>query len=62
MALIDYILSRRSIRKYEKKVNQPLKIPDKWKVVALLTLDYPAEQPKQRKKKAIEKMFSQNTF
>ena len=62
MALIDYILSRRSIRKYEKIVNQLLKIPDKWKVVALLTLGYPAEQPKQRKKKAIEKMFSQNTF
>ena len=43
----------------EKKVKQLLKIPDKWKVVALLTLGYPAEQPKQRKKKAIEKMFSQ---
>lgn len=46
----------------EKKVKQLLKIPDKWKVVALITLGYPAEQPKQRKKKTTEKMFSQNTF
>ncbi|HUU86347.1 MAG TPA: nitroreductase family protein [Candidatus Glassbacteria bacterium] len=46
----------------EKKVKQLLKIPDKWKVVALITLGYPAEQPKKRKKKTTEKMFSQNTF
>jgi nitroreductase len=39
-----------------------LKIPDKWKFVALLTLGYPAEQPKQRKKKPFEKMFSFNSF
>ena len=46
----------------EKKIKQLLKIPDKWKVVALITLGYPAEQPKKRKKKTTEKMFSQNTF
>jgi nitroreductase len=46
----------------EKKVKELLKIPDKWKFVALLTFGYPAEQPKQRKKKPYEKMFSFNSF
>jgi nitroreductase len=46
----------------EKKVKELLKIPDKWKVVAVLTFGYPAEQPKQRKKKPLEKMFSFNNF
>jgi nitroreductase len=46
----------------EKKVKESLKIPDKWKVVALLTIGYPAEQPKPRKKKPIEELFSFNTF
>jgi len=46
----------------EKKVKELLKIPDKWKFVALLTFGYPAEQPKQRKKKPFEKMFSFNSF
>ena len=46
----------------EEKVKELLKIPDKWKVVALLTLGYPAEQPKPRKKKPFEEMFSFNKF
>ena len=46
----------------EKKVKEHLKIPDKWKVVALITLGYPAEHPNKRKKKLIKKMFSQNSF
>jgi len=46
----------------EKKVKEQLKIPEKWKVVALITLGYPAEQPKERKKKPIKKMFSLNRF
>jgi len=46
----------------ENKVKESLKVPDKWKVVALLTLGYPAEQPKQRKKKPIGELFSFNTF
>ena len=46
----------------EEKVKELLKIPDKWKFVALLTLGYPAEQPKQRKKKSFKKMFSFNSF
>ena len=46
----------------EKKVKEFLSIPDKWKVVAVLTFGYPAEQPKQRKKKPFDKMFSFNSF
>lgn len=46
----------------EKKTKKTLMIPDNWKVVALLTLGYPKENPKQRKKKTIEKMFSTNRF
>jgi nitroreductase len=46
----------------EEKVKEMLKIPDKWKVVALITLGYPAEQPKPRKKKPFEELFSFNSF
>ena len=46
----------------EEKVKELLKIPDKWKIVALLTFGYPAEKPEQRKKKPFEKMFSFNSF
>ena len=46
----------------EEKVKELLKIPEKWKVVALITLGYPAEQPKPRKKKSFEDMFSFNSF
>jgi nitroreductase len=46
----------------EEKVKNLLKIPDKWKVVALLTLGYPAEQPERRKKKPVEELFSFNSF
>ena len=46
----------------EKEIKKLLKIPDKWKFVGLLTLGYPAEQPKQRKKKQFEKLFSFNSF
>ena len=46
----------------EKKVKENLKIPEKWKVVALITMGYPAEQPKPRKKKSFKKMFSFNRF
>jgi nitroreductase len=46
----------------EEKVKEMLKIPDKWKVVALITFGYPAEQPKPRKKKPFEELFSFNSF
>jgi len=46
----------------EDKVKQLLKIPNDWTVVALITFGYPAEQPKPRKKKSIEKLVSYNKF
>ncbi len=46
----------------EEKVKELLKIPGKWKVVALVTFGYPTEQPKPRKKKSFEEMFSFNSF
>jgi nitroreductase len=46
----------------EKRVKELLKIPDKWKVVALVTLGYPSEQPKPKKKKAFEELFNFNSF
>jgi nitroreductase len=46
----------------EQKVKELLKIPDNWKVVALLPLGYPAETPKQRKKKQKDELFSYNQF
>lgn len=46
----------------EEKVKELLKIPDKWKVGALITFGYPAEQPKPRKKKPFEELFSFNSF
>ena len=46
----------------EEKVKELLKIPDKWKVVALVTLGYPAEQPKSKKKKSFEDLFRFNKF
>ena len=46
----------------EEKVKELLKIPDRWKFVALLTLGFPAEQPKPRKKKQFEDLFNFNSF
>ena len=46
----------------EDNVKQLLEIPDKWKVVALVSLGYPAEQPQPRKKKPIEELVSYNKF
>ncbi|KON30148.1 hypothetical protein AC480_01815 [miscellaneous Crenarchaeota group archaeon SMTZ1-55] len=46
----------------ENRVQQLLKIPNKWKVVALVSFGYPAEQPKQRRKKSITELVSFNGF
>jgi nitroreductase len=46
----------------EGKVKKLLKIPDKYKFVALVTLGYPAEQPKPKKKKPLEELFNFNRF
>jgi nitroreductase len=46
----------------EEKVKELLRIPDEWKVVALVTLGYPAEQPKAIKKKPLKELFGFNSF
>ena len=46
----------------EKKVKDLLKIPKAWKVVALVSLGYPAETPKIRKKKPANDLFGINQF
>jgi nitroreductase len=46
----------------EQKVKEMLRIPKDWKVVALVTLGYPSEQPKPKKKKSIEELFNFNSF
>jgi nitroreductase len=46
----------------EQKVKDKLQIPESWKVVALLSLGYPAENPGPRKKKKRSDLFSFNNF
>jgi len=46
----------------EQKVKDLLKIPKDWKVVALVSLGYPAETPKVRKKKHANDLFGINQF
>ena len=46
----------------EEKVRQLLNIPDRWKVVALVSFGYPAEQPQPKRKKPIEEIVSYNKF
>src|SRR5512136_206606 len=46
----------------EEKIKELLRIPDKWKIVALITFGYPAERPKPRKKKPFEELSSFNSF
>ncbi len=46
----------------EDSAKKFLNIPDKWKVVALVTFGYPAEQPKPRNKKSFEELFSFEKF
>jgi len=46
----------------EQKTKKALNVPEDWKVVALLTLGYPAESPNERKKKSIEELFGTNQF
>ncbi len=46
----------------ENKVKKLLKIPDKYKVVALLTIGYPAEQPLRKPRVNIEEIYSINQY
>jgi nitroreductase len=46
----------------EQKIKELLKIPEDWKIVALVSFGYPAETPKPRKKKSADELFSHNKF
>ena len=46
----------------EDKVKQLLNIPDKWKVVALVSFGYPSEKPHPKRRKPIQKIVSFNKF
>ena len=46
----------------EQKIKKLLKVPENWKIVALVTFGYPAEEPKQRKKKEKDELFGVNQF
>jgi nitroreductase len=46
----------------ESKVKQLLQIPEKWAVVALVSLGYPDEHPTHRKKKALAQLMNFNAF
>ena len=46
----------------EQKVKDKLQIPESWKIVALLSLGYPAENPGPRKKKECSDLFTFNKF
>ena len=46
----------------EEKIKQMLKVPEKWKVVVLVTFGFPAEEPKPKNKKAVEELFRFNSF
>ena len=46
----------------EDRVKQLLTIPDTWKVVALVSFGYPAEQPKPKRKKSITELVGFNGF
>jgi len=46
----------------EEQVRKLLNIPASWNVVALVSLGYPAEKPRPRKRKPLEKIVSFNKF
>lgn len=46
----------------ENNVKQLLKVPNKWKIVAIIAFGYPAEQPQPRKKKTIDEIVSYDKF
>lgn len=46
----------------EEKAKQLLSIPDKWKIIVLVTFGYPAEKPGPRPKKPVEEIVSFNKF
>ncbi len=46
----------------EEKAKELLGIPEKWSIVALVSLGYPAEEPQPKNRKSIEEIVSFNKF
>ena len=46
----------------QSKVKQLLNIPDTWKVVALISFGYPAEELEAKKRKRIDEIVGFNKF
>lgn len=46
----------------ENEVKKLLSIPDKWKIVALVSFGYPSEKPHAKRRKPIEKIVGYNKF
>ena len=46
----------------EEEVKRLLKIPDDWKVIALVTFGYPAEKPGSKWKKPLDEIVNYNKF
>jgi nitroreductase len=46
----------------EDKVKKLLRIPNNWKVVALISFGYPAEKPQPKRKKPLDAIVSFNKF
>ena len=47
---------------FNEEVKQLLSIPNNWNVVALVSFGYPAEKPKAKTRKPVEKIVSFNKF
>jgi len=46
----------------EEKAKELLGIPEKWRIVALVSLGYPAEEPQPKNRKSVEEISSFNKF
>ena len=46
----------------EVKTKKALNVPEDWKIVALISLGYPAKIPDPRKRKSTEELFGTNQF
>jgi len=46
----------------EEDVKKLLDIPEKYRIIALLSMGYPAEQPKPKNKKAFEEIVHHDKF
>lgn len=46
----------------QKKAQEILGVPEKYKIVQLMTLGYPADQPRPKNRKRVEEIYSLNRF